>query len=43
VSGVALAYLPNFFVHCEVEQRSVVQVLPESRSGKISARVIYPM
>ncbi len=43
VFGVALAYLPDFFVHYEVEQRSVVQVLPESRSGKMSARVIYPM
>ena len=43
VSGVALAHLPDFFVHYEVGQRSVVQVLPERRSEENSAWVIYPM
>lgn len=43
ISGAALAYLPNFFVHYEVKQGGLVQVLPEYRSEEISAWVIYPM
>ena len=43
VSGVALAYLPDFFVHYEVEQGGLVQVLPDHQSEEISAWVIYPM
>ncbi|WP_323779146.1 LysR family transcriptional regulator [Leisingera sp.] len=43
VSGVALAYLPNFFVHYEVDQGSLVHILPELCSSEISVWVIYPM
>ncbi len=42
VSGVAMAYLPDFFVHYEVNQGNLVPVLPDWRSESIAAWVIYP-
>ena len=42
VSGAALAYLPDFFVHYEVNIGGLVPVLPESRSESILIWAIYP-
>ena len=42
VSGVALAYLPDFFVHYEVRQGALIEVLPELRSHQINAQILYP-
>ena len=43
VSGVALAYLPDFFTHYEVAQGGLVPIQPLVRSDESSAWVIYPM
>lgn len=42
VSGVALAYLPDFFVNYETKSGALVPVLPHYRSGEITAYIIYP-
>lgn len=42
VEGSAIGYLPNFFVHYEVEQGAIVPLLPEWRSEKSSIYIIYP-
>jgi len=42
VEGSAIGYLPNFFVHYEVEQGALVPVLPDWRSEKSSIYIIYP-
>lgn len=42
VAGVALAYLPDFFVHYEVNHQGLVPVLPEWQSESTAAWVIYP-
>ncbi|KKM01276.1 hypothetical protein LCGC14_1796040 [marine sediment metagenome] len=42
VSGVALAYLPDFFIHYEVDLGALVPVLPEMRSEEIAAWIVYP-
>lgn len=42
VAGVALAYLPDFFVYYEVDQGGLVPVLPNWRSERTAAWVIYP-
>lgn len=42
VEGSAIGYLPNFFVHYEVEQGALVPVLSDWRSNKSSIYIIYP-
>jgi len=42
VSGVAVAYLPDFFVHHEVELGGLVPVMPEWRSRETAVWVVYP-
>jgi len=42
VSGAALAYLPDFFVHYELDQGALLNILPDYSSKEISAQVLYP-
>lgn len=42
VSGSAISYLPDFFVHYEVQQKALIPVLPEWRSSEIGIYVMYP-
>ena len=42
VLGEGIAYLPDFFVHYEVEQNALVPILPGKLSSEIAAWVIYP-
>ena len=42
ISGVSVAYLPDFFVHYEVEMGGLVPLMPEWRSPETAVWVIYP-
>lgn len=42
IYGDAFAYLPDFFVHYEVEQGSLLPVLPKQRPDETAVWVIYP-
>jgi len=42
VAGACLAYLPDFFVHHEVEMGGLCPVLPGWRSQQTSVWVVYP-
>ncbi|MBN9602055.1 MAG: LysR family transcriptional regulator [Afipia felis] len=42
VQGAAIGYLPDFFVHYEVEQGALVPVLPEWRSQESAIYTLYP-
>ena len=42
VEGSAVGYLPDFFVHFEIAQRSLVPLFPEWRSENVPIYVIYP-
>ncbi len=43
VLGLALAYLPDFFVHYEVLNGALRPVLPHARSVETAAWVVFPM
>ena len=42
VSGVSLAYLPDFFVHHEVKLGGLIPLMPEWRSPETAVWVVYP-
>ena len=42
VAGIALTYLPDFFVHYEVKQAGLVHVLPEWQSEETNIYALYP-